>query len=299
MKILLTGSSGFLGKLIFEELKRGNEIYELSRSSSIYKFSLEEEIPIFNDNFDLVIHAAGKAHTVPKTSLEKKEFENVNVTGTKNLLKGLENLTIPKQFVFISSVAVYGQKSGSKIDESYSLNACDPYGSSKIEAEKVVLNWCKEKDVICTILRLPLIVAANAPGNLGAMIKAIDKGYYFNICGGKARKSMVLGKDVASILISAAQKGGIYNLADGYDPSFEELSIAISINKNKKRPKNLPQSLVLIIARLGDFLGSKAPINTLKVKKITSDLTFDDTKARRILNWNPQSVVDYINNNKI
>ncbi|MBC7915293.1 MAG: hypothetical protein H7Y07_14350 [Pyrinomonadaceae bacterium] len=42
---------------------------------------------------------------------------------------------------------------------------------------------------------------------------------------------------------------------------------------------------------MGDILGKRAPINSVKLKKITSDLTFDDSKAREILGWNPTPVL--------
>ena len=299
MNILLTGSNGFLGSIIKDELTIGNNIVTLSRVNSDYKISLEKKVPKFKDFFDLIIHVAGKAHSIPKTSAEKKQFYDVNVKGTFNLLRGLEKSELPKQFIFISSVSVYGQETGNDIDENHPLQAVDPYGQSKIEAEKIIINWCKENNVVCTILRLPLLVGKDAPGNLGAMIKAITKGYYFNIGGGKAKKSMVLAKDIASIITKVAPIGGIYNLTDRHHPNFYELSLAISINRNKKKPLNLPIKIALIIGKFGDFLGGKAPINSLKIKKMTSNLTFDDTKARIMLDWNPQSVVDYLNNNKI
>ena len=58
----------------------------------------------------MVIHAAGKAHSVPKTAFEKQQFYDINVLGTQNLLAGFEKIGLPKQFVFISSVAVYEKK---------------------------------------------------------------------------------------------------------------------------------------------------------------------------------------------
>ncbi|WP_269241744.1 NAD-dependent epimerase/dehydratase family protein [Flavobacterium limnophilum] len=297
--VLLTGSNGFLGKIIINVLDREVKITTLSRKSGDYQICLSKEIPVFKNEFDLVIHAAGKAHSIPKAEIEEKEFYEINVTGTENLLKGFEKSTKPKEFIFVSSVSVYGQNIGNMIDEDHPLQAIDPYGLSKIEAEKFVINWCKKNNVICTILRLPLLVGKDAPGNLGAMVEAIVKGYYFNIGKGEARKSMVLGKDVASLIMKVSTVGGIYNLTDGFHPSFNELSVAISRNKNKKEPLNLPIGLVRIIGKLGDYLGDKFPVNSLKVKKMVSDLTFDDTKARVVLDWNPQSVVEYINNNKI
>lgn len=299
MKILLTGANGFLGQSIKNQFVNKYHVISLSRTNGNYKVSLENEIPNFKEKFDLIIHAAGKAHSIPKTAVEKKQFHDVNVIGTINLLKGLEKIGIPKQFVFISSVSVYGLENGTNIDEEQPLNAKDAYGLSKIEAEKMVLTWCSEHQVVCTILRLPLLVGAHPKGNLKGMLKAIDKGYYFNIGGGKARKSMVLAKDIANFIPSVAAVGGIFNITDGFHPSFDELSSAICQSKNKTKPFNIPLTFAKLIGFIGDFLGSKAPINSLKVKKITSDLIFSDSKARKLLNWNPQTVLEYLKNNQI
>lgn len=299
MNLLLTGANGFLGKTIAKELYGKYILFNLSRTYGDYKISLDKEIPFFKQKFDLVVHTAGKAHSIPKTEEEKKQFQDANVTGTLNLLRGLENAGIPKQFVFISSVSVYGLEEGMNVNEEYPLSANDPYGTSKIRAESLVTTWCSSNNVVCTILRLPLLVGKNPPGNLGAMLKAIDKGYYFNIDGGKARKSMVLAEDVASFISRVATMGGIYNLTDGYHPSFNELSLVISENKSKKKPMNMSITMAKLICKLGDLLGGILPINSLKLKKITTDLTFDDTKARIDLNWNPQSVIDYLKKNKV
>lgn len=291
--ILLTGANGFLGKIIIKTLERECQIVALSRNFGEYRVCLDKEVPDFRETYDLLIHAAGKAHSIPKTELEKKQFHDVNVTGTKNLLKGLEKVGVPKQFVFISSVSVYGLDSGKDINEESPLVAKDPYGLSKIEAEELVTIWCEQHNVVCSILRLPLLVGKNPPGNLGTMLRAIEKGYYFNIGGGKARKSMVLAQDVATFIPKVAVIGGVYNITDGVHPDFYKLSAAISKQKNKKPPYNLPLFMAKMMGFVGDFLGEKAPINSLKIKKITSDLTFDDTKARQVVGWNPQAVLEY------
>lgn len=293
MKVLLTGANGFLGKIIIKTLEKEYQIFGLSRNSGEYRVCLDKQIPNFRHSFGIVIHAAGKAHSVPKMDFEKKQFHRVNVIGTENLLKGLEKTVLPKQFVFISSVAVYGQGLGNDINEEYELEAEDPYGLSKIEAEVLVVDWCRKNDIICTILRLPLLVGQNPPGNLGAMIKAIDRGYYFNIGGGKARKSVVLAQDVASFIPRVAIVGGTYNLTDGYNPSFYELNSVIAKSVNKKASFNIPLSVAKLMGYVGDILGDNAPINSQKLKKITSDLTFDDTKAREIAGWKPRRVLEW------
>ncbi len=165
---------------------------------------------------------------------------------------------------------------------------------SKINAEQIILDWCNKNNVVCTILRLPLLVGKNPPGNLGVMLNGIKKGYYFNIGGGKAKKSMVLAEDVARFIPIISTVGGTYNLTDGVHPSFSAISYAIA----KNEVKNLPLFVAKIIGRFGDLFGENALINSRKIKKITSDLTFDDCKARE-LGWNSQSVVEYLKFNDL
>jgi len=290
MVALITGSSGFLGSEIKKNFP-SDQIITLNKSNSTINIDLSKYIPKI-DTVDIVIHSAGKAHLVPKTEKQIQDFYDINITGTKNLLKGLAQVSIlPQSFIFISSVSVYGLETGKLITEDYPLLATDPYGKSKVEAEKLVRNWCEKNKVIWTILRLPLIAGPNPPGNLKAMINAIKKDYYFNIANGKARKSIVLAEDVAKIIPIAAKIGGVYNLTDGYHPSFSELSELIAQQLGKSKPLNIPKWLAKTMAKAGDIIGSKAAINSDKLIKITSDLTFDDTKARQLLEWKPTTVL--------
>lgn len=289
MKVLLTGSTGFLGQAIKEIIPEG-ELITLGRHECNIIADLSVDFPILPP-VNSVIHAAGKAHLVPKTEKDKHDFYQVNVKGTQNLLKALEQ-NLPESFLFISSVAVYGKTTGILINEEEELAASDPYGRSKIEAERLVKKWCCTNGVRLCILRLPLLVGPNPPGNLRAMINGITKGYYFNIAGGTACKSMVSRMDVARIIPKALEVGGVYNLTDGYHPSFAELSELFSRQLNKKIPVNIPSWLATALSRIGDILGSNAPINSDKLKKITSDLTFDDSKARKFLGWQPTPVLN-------
>lgn len=291
MEVLVTGANGFLGKHIVKSLENGNTIKCLSRTYGDFKVSLENEIPNFVQKFDLVIHSAGKAHSVPKTDVEKQSFFEVNVRGTENLLKGLEAAGFPKQFVFISSVSVYGILSGNNISEDNPLTAKDSYGNSKILAEILIQNWCKQNNIICTILRLPLVIGMNPPGNLGAMISALKKGFYLNIAGGNVKKSMVLADDVSKVLLKVAAVGGVYNLTDGYHPSFNQMSHLINRQLGKNKVNNIPFFVAKIVAFFGDIIGSNFPINSDKLYKLNATLTFDDSKARQEFGWNPQAVL--------
>jgi nucleoside-diphosphate-sugar epimerase len=287
---LITGGSGFLGKYLISEFE-SDDCIVLGSGDFQKNVDLSNTIPDFNDKFDLVIHAAGKAHFSPKSIQEQDIFFTVNVNGTINLLKGLEKKNIPDKFVFISSVAVYGLIEGENIIESTCLNATDAYGKSKIVAEKIIEAWCKNNNVVCTILRLPLIIGEMPNGNLATMIKGIQNNYYFNIAGGNAKRSMVLAEDVAKIIKYASSIGGTFNLTDGYHPSYYELSHLFLRKFNKKIIYNMPFFIAKFFALFGDLFGANFLINTERFKKMTSSLTFDDSRARNEINWSSREVL--------
>ena len=292
MKLLFTGASGFLGRNIYQLLEKTYVIKTVGLTSQDdYKIDIARNIPVFTEVFDVVLHAAGKAHSIPKTGEEKQLFFDVNLQGTKNLCTALENSGIPKAFIFISTVAVYGCDSGENITEEYPLNGTTPYALSKIKAEKYLEEWCAMHNVKLSILRPSLIAGPNPPGNLGAMIHGIENGKYLSIAGGKARKSVLMVQDIANLLPMLIEKGGIYNVCDSYQPSFRELEMVICKQLNKKLPLSIPYWFAKSMAVLGDCFGENTPINSLKLRKITNSLTFSNEKAVRELGWKPMNVL--------
>lgn len=294
--ILVTGASGFLGTMLCHTLSEHHVVDTLGRSSgNNYNLDLAIHVPVFDKRFQTVIHAAAKAHVIPRSKKEEEEFFQVNYQGTVNLLEGLKNSEkLPNEFVFISTVAVYGLEEGDMIDETFPLGGETPYAKSKIQAEVYLREWCEKYKVKLTILRLPLLVGQHPPGNLGDMIRMIRKGFYIGIGTGSARKSMVLTNDVAHFIPWVAILGGTYNLTDGYHPTLLELENAIAKRLGKKKLYRLPDSLIRLLASLGDLLGARSPINSHKFKKLTSSLTFSDAKAREVANWNPHLVIEHV-----
>ena len=296
MKVLITGASGFLGASLLKAFNTlGFSIDTLGRSNdNQIKTDLVNMATKLDTSYDLVVHAAGKAHMVPKTPEEEELFYAVNVKGTENLLRSLK--VIPKYFVFISSVAVYGVDHGTDIRESHPLQAQDAYGKSKILAENIVQQWAELNGVKATLLRLPLLVGENPKGNLKTMINAIRKGYYFNIGQGNIKKSMVLNDDVVNFIPKIMEQGGTYNLTDGYAPSFKELSDTISNHFATKSVISINYQMIKPVAMIGDLIEKitklKMPINSLKLSKITKPLTFNDDEARA-QGWNPREVLKH------
>ena len=122
-KLLFTGASGFLGYNIRPILEKTYDIHTIGLTDNDdFKINMAKEVPPINLHYDVVLHAAGKAHTVPKTEAEKQVFYDVNYQGTVNLCNALENAAVPKALVFISTVAVYGCEFGELITEEHPLN---------------------------------------------------------------------------------------------------------------------------------------------------------------------------------
>jgi len=256
--------------------------------------NLAKEIPTLGDRFDTVIHCAGKAHISQPNKEQQVEIFMVNYQGTMNLLSGFEKSgKLPKSFIFISTVSVYGLDKGEEIKEDHPLNGTSPYTESKMKAEEFLVNWGKENRVMIGILRLPLVVGPNPPGNLGAMISAIKKGKYFRVAGNRARKSMVNGRDLVQILDLLAQKGGTYNLTDGIHSRVNELEDVIA-NSFGKKIKAIPKLVAGVAAKAGDIIGNRFPLDSTRLVKLTSTLTFSDEKARRELGWKPTPVLDHL-----
>ncbi len=293
MKILFTGADGFLGSNVVPILrKKGFEVKTLGLQGCDYNVDITKEIEPIKEEFDLVFHAAGKAHTVPKTKEEEDIFYKVNLEGTKNICKAIHN-ALPKSFVFVSTVAVYGCDTGEEITEDYPLKGNTPYAKSKILAEQLLQEWCNKYNVNLSIIRPSLIAGAGAPGNLGAMVKGIQTGRYLSISGGKARKSILMVEDIANLIPILQGKTGIYNVCDDIHPSFRELETVICKQLGKKLPLSVPMWGAKIMAGVGNLLGKNAPINTNKLRKITESLTFSNEKAKKELGWKPLSVLEH------
>ena len=290
-KLLFTGGTGFLGKNVRPIL---DILYEVTTcgitQDDMIKANLAKEIPVLNQHYDVVLHACGKAHVVPKTEAERQAFFDVNYQGTVNLCSALEKVGVPKAIVFISTVAVYGCDFGKLITEEHPLLGTSPYAKSKIMAEEYLTEWSKKNNVVLSILRPSLLAGKDAPGNLGAMVNGVRKGFYMNIAGGKVVKSILMAQDIANIIPSLVKKGGIYNVCDTFQPTFGQISESVAKQLGKHKPISIPYWVAWCMAKVGDLLGNKSPINSYKLAK---SLTFSNEKARLELDWEPMDVLTH------
>lgn len=290
--LLFTGSSGFLGLNIIDTLRLEYDVDTLGISDKDkYCIDISKNTPFFHKRYDIILHAAGKAHNIPKNDYQIQQFYDINYHGTIRLCNALESAGIPDTFIFISSVAVYGLKEGYLVTEDAELKGTTPYAKSKILAEQFLKDWCEKHCVNLTILRPSLLAGKNPPGNLGSMINGIRTGRYFRIAGGKAKKSVAMVNDIARIIPYCESTSGVFNLCDSHNPSFYELEKLICSQVNIPEVINIPYSFALVMAKIGDILGDKSPINTKILCKIVKDLTFSNKKMIEKLGFTPSNVL--------
>ncbi len=291
-KLLFTGGTGFLGRNVRPILEQNYEITTCGiTSEDMIKANLAKEVPELPQKYDIVLHACGKAHMVPKTEVEKQAFYDVNYTGTIHLCEALEKVGVPKALVFISTMSVYGDVAGNNSTEDTPLVGDSPYADSKIKAEQYLTDWCGKNGVILGVLRPSLLAGVGAPGNLGAMVNGINTGKYLSIAGGKARKSILMAEDIAHLLPLVAEKGGVYNVCDDYNPSFGELEESIAKQLGKRIPISIPYWMAKCLALVGDVF-SFFPINSVRLRKIVTSDTWSNEKAKRELGWTPMNVLE-------
>ncbi len=260
-------------------LGRGTDSdWHFDLGSGVNEFPRKEE---GTEAIDLVIHAAGLAHRVPKTESEKQQFFDINVEGTRRLLRALKDSgNVPKRFVFISTIAVYGEPMDADVcvppyPGEADLEALDltPYGLSKWKAEQWVWDWCRQEGVEASIWRLPLIVGENAPGNLGAMENAIRKGYYFRIENSYARMRYyvdieALGSRVLALLDGNGADAGTLNVISG-EKSYGDFEDEIAAKYGKK-VRSIPMWMVRLAAKVGDVVPG-FPLDSYRLKKLLGD----------------------------
>jgi len=293
-KVLLTGASGFIGKHVsvkFHDL--GLQALSLVRSGNgDIVVDLSKDMLLIPP-IDFVVHCAGKAHSEHASS---SEMHNDTVIATQRLLDALDVQHL-KGFIFLSSVAVYGLDTGYMIHESATCKPADAYGKAKYEAESIIMKWCVLHSIPYLILRLPLVVDVDAPGNLSKLRSALKKRMFFTVSGKNPLKSMVYINDltefIARQILSSIPQSGVFNLTDQSDCGFNDFVELYAKRLHYPRPIQLKPQFVGFFAKLGDLIPF-FPFNSKVYQKMNATLTFDGSAAAQQLGWNPMAVKNHL-----
>jgi len=275
--ILLTGHTGFLGSVIYKELKKSFHVLTAGRDASCdynLDFSTWEGALELKHPIDAIVHVAGLAHNKAKS---KEELIAVNTTSVQHVLSLAFNNDI-ETFVYISSTAVYGKTFGVNIQENSSIKGKSDFALSKREAEKLIESFTLGSKLI---LRLPLVLGPNPPGNLGRLLKSISSGSHICLQGNQAQKSVVFASDVANFIsqwLSQPQRiSGTMNLCNKTAPTFNWIENAIAVFGDHSFQFRVPIKFLWVAV---NWMRAKLNISIPLVGKLFYPLTFSDQLAR-------------------
>ena len=247
MKILLTGSEGFVGVYLRKELeKTAHEIYCIDRvkvrRTNYFCFDLSNEISNLTESFidkdiEIVIHLAAAKGDY---NLKYDDFYRDNVIASKNLISLIEALNI-KSVVAYSTVSVYGHNNIIKSEEA-DLVPNNPYGETKLESENLFINWynlSSNKNKL-TILRPSVIFGENNYANMFNLLSQLNRKIPVSVGNGDYIKSMVALENIVHMTILCLSKLEglqIYNCTDKPYPKLKEVIEDICEIKGFSRPK--------------------------------------------------------------
>jgi len=296
--VLITGADGFIGKALCAEMVfRGWKVRASVRSREKIK-NLPEEIGIIEtgsigldtewthalDNVDSVVHLAGRVHVMEDSSSDPlSEYRIVNTAGTEKLAKSAVSMGV-RRFVFMSTVKVNGEGRAGSYNEDDMPDPKGPYGMSKWEAEKKIMEVARETGMEVVIIRIPLVYGPGVKTNFLKLLKAVDKGIPMPFAGINNRRSMIYIYNLTDLIIKSMTdpkaSGKTYFASDCEDVSTADLikNISTVLGKNS-RLFHLP---LPVIKLLGNITGY-----TDEIDKLTGSLTVDSSLAKKELNWTP------------
>ncbi len=279
-KIFITGGSGFIGYYLQQSVDRETTIYDLAEpefrhSASYVKGDVcdAEALTKVLNGHDIVFHLAAKHEDF---GISRSEYMDTNEGGAKALVQAAEGKVGIKGIVFFSSVAVYGDRDEPTTEDT-PLEPTNPYGESKLVAERVFLDWANKRPDRCLIIIRPTVVfGPRNRANMYNLIGQIAKGRYINIGNGSNIKSVAYVENLveASLFLVNKLSHGvhIYNYADSPHLTTRELTRIIFDALGKRRPRlKIPLSLALLIGQPFDWAirltGKNLPISTARIKK--------------------------------
>jgi nucleoside-diphosphate-sugar epimerase len=271
-RIFLTGSSGFVGLNLIEYLGYSSEFLTYQKGDSI-------EI-----NQDIVIHLAGKAHDLKKTSTSD-EYYQVNSELTKKVFDGFL-FSKAKVFITLSSVKAVSDEVEGELSEESTPNPVTHYGKSKLLAEQYILAQPIPEGKRVYILRPCMIHGPGNKGNLNLLYSLISKGLPWPLGLFENIRSYLSIENLCFIISELIQReeipSGVYNVVDDVPLSTNEVINLIAESKgDKSKILNLNKTIITAIALVGDFL--KLPLNSERLQKLTESFVVSNAKIKAAL----------------
>jgi nucleoside-diphosphate-sugar epimerase len=267
--MFLTGSNGFVGKHILEYFKNSYEVRCFDRVKPII---LKE---------DIVIHLAGKAHDLKKTSFPE-EYYQVNTELTKTVFDLFID-SDAKVFITISSVKAVADEVEDFLTEEYIANPITHYGKSKLLAEQYILSKKIPQGKRVHILRPCMIHGPGNKGNLNLLYKLASSGIPWPLGAFENKRSFCSIDNLLFIIKELIERddipSGVYNIADD-EALSTNIVISILAESQNKRAKiwNVPKVVIKSLAKLGDVF--RLPLTTERLQKLTESYVVSNQKIK-------------------
>ncbi len=272
--VIITGSSGFVGKNLTKYLK-DFAVQGLSRQQLSHP-----EV----SNCQAIIHLAGKAHDLKKTS-NPEEYYQVNYELTKKLYDVFLK-SDAKKFIFISSVKAAADQVKGFLTEEHQPNPQTDYGKSKLMAEQYIQAQELPEGKSYFILRPCMIHGPGNKGNLNLLYKFVQKGIPYPLAAFANKRSFLSVENLCFVIQQLLQKdipSGIYNVSDDEALSTEEVvTILAEASSSKARLWRVPKSLIVGLAKIGESL--HLPLNSERLQKLTDSYVVSNEKLKETLN---------------
>ena len=296
MKILVTGSNGFVGRHLSSHLESlGHTVgggvrsqgSALERTTEVVMGDLSGATDWTGllQGFDVVIHLAARVHVMNDTSADPlSEFRRVNSLATAALARAAAAQGVSR-LVFLSSIKVNGESTaGRGFTASDRPAPNDPYGISKHEAEIELRKVERDSDLEIVIVRTPLVYGPGVKGNFAKMLSLVHGGVPLPLGGLRNRRTMVSVWNLVDLLEKCAvdprAAGALILAGDAFSPSTPQLLREMTSAMGKKS-RVFPLPLALM--RLGGRLTGKSAI----VSRLTESLEVASGSSSTDWGWKP------------
>ncbi|WP_415294025.1 NAD-dependent epimerase/dehydratase family protein [Clostridium perfringens] len=284
MKILITGVYGIVGSYLCEHLRNNNEIVGIGRRkvfdgcNKYYSCDITEKEQIkkvFDENtdIDIIIHCAALAHN-KGNDLSFDRFMNVNYEATKYLVDLSNEYLNLKNFIFISTISVYGENLEKSIyRETDICEPRSPYAVAKKKSEDYIKEKCKAN---YSILRLSPVYSEKFTLNIDRRSKI--KNIPYRVGNGKQKLSLC---NIANIYEAINyitnnyedEKEEIYNISDNEIYDFNDL---LKFNNVGIKKIIFPRFLFKFLNEINKITLKKQFIHENTIKLITDNIYSSD-----------------------
>jgi nucleoside-diphosphate-sugar epimerase len=278
MKIVITGSSGFVGINLLKYYKlKEIELIKINLKNSHWKTEVNLESTA-------IIHLAGKAHDLKRSS-NSEEYFKVNTKLTQELFDVFLESNC-RDFIYFSSVKAVTDQTGDIVTEEMVTNPKTHYGQSKLQAEQYILSKYLPQGKRVFIIRPTMIHGPGNKGNLNLLYQLVSKSLPWPLGAFQNQRSFCSIDNVCYVIQQILEReeipSGVYNMADDEALSTNDLIQLIAATTHKKaKIVTVPKKIIYAIVRLGDIL--RLPLNTERLDKLTENFVVSNTKIKAAL----------------